>query len=209
MRMAREGRRFVLPCLGAALLFAWLGWPVPAVVFLLLAGAFAFFFRDPLRSAPGGDKDILSPADGTVLNIENLDSHPSLGSPATRITIFLSLLDVHVTRSPVSGFVDKVEYQPGRFFPAYSEEASRKNESNSLHIRGDKVDVHLKQIVGVAARRIRCYIKQGERVERGQKIGLMYFGSRVEISLSRATVSAVVRRQKVRAGETIIAEVKE
>ena len=209
MRIAREGWRFVLPCLGAGLLSAWLGWPVPAVAFLLLAGAFVFFFRDPLRSAPGGDTDILSPADGTVLNIETLDSHPWLGTPATRITIFLSLLNVHVTRSPVSGFVDKVEYQPGRFFPASSEEAGRKNESHSLSIRGTKVDVHLKQIVGVAARRIKCDIKQGERIERGQKIGLMYFGSRVEISLSRATVSAVVRRQKVRAGETILAEVRE
>jgi len=209
MRIAREGWRFILPCVIASLFFAWLGWLVPAVAFFLLAGAFAFFFRDPRRSAAGEDKDILSPADGTVLNIESLDSFPLLGSRVKRITLFLSLLDVHVIRSPVSGIVEDVEYRPGRFFPAYSDEAGRKNESHSLLIKGGRIDVQLKQIVGVAARRIKCYPGRGERLERGQKIGLMYFGSRVEISLPRTAVPTVAARQRVRAGETIIAEVKE
>jgi phosphatidylserine decarboxylase len=209
MKIAKEGWRFILPCAAAALCLAWLGWWPLFLVALGLAGAFAFFFRDPMRRALGRDKDILSPADGKVLSIERLDFHPKLSSPATRVTIFLSLFDVHVTRSPVSGVVNEVEYRPGKFFPAYSDQASQKNESNSLTIRGRTVDVYLKQIVGVAARRIKCFVKQGDRVERGQKIGLMYFGSRVEIWLPGSVVSTVAAGQKVRAGETVIAEVKQ
>lgn len=209
MRIVKEGGRFILPCAIASFFLACLGWWVPAGVLFLSAGTFAFFFRDPRRRIAGDDKDILSPADGRVLSIERLDSHPWLAPPVTRIAIFLSLLDVHLTRSPVSGIVDKVEYRPGQFFRAYSDEAGQMNESYSLSIRGDEVDVHLKQIVGVAARRIRSYIKPGERVERGQKIGLMYFGSRVEIFLPRTAIPNVAVRQKVRSGETIIAEVKE
>lgn len=209
MRIAREGRPFIASCVAAAALLAWLGWSAPAVFFLLLAGALAFFFRDPARRVAGGGKDIVSPADGKVLSIDCLASHPTLEPPVTRIAIFLSLLDVHVTRAPASGMVEKVEHRPGRFLPAYRPEAGEKNESHSLLIRGGPVDVHLKQIVGVAARRIKCSLRPGDRVARGQKIGLMFFGSRVEISLPRAAVPAVGLHQKVRSGETIIAEVKE
>jgi phosphatidylserine decarboxylase len=207
MRIAKEGLPFILPCVVACV--AWLGWLFPAVFFLLLAGAFSFFFRDPARRIAGGERDIVSPADGKVLSIESLASHPTLEPPVTRIAIFLSLLDVHVTRSPASGVVEQAEYRPGRFFPAYRPEASEKNESHSLLIRSNPIDVHLKQIVGVAARRIKCSLRPGDRVTRGQKIGLMIFGSRVEISLPRAAVPAVGLNQKVKSGETIIAEVKE
>jgi phosphatidylserine decarboxylase len=209
MRIAKEGWPFIAPCAVAAVGLVWLGWLIPALFFLLLGGAFVFFFRDPARRITGSEKDILCPADGKVLSIECLDSHPTLAPPVTRIAIFLSLLDVHITRSPASGVVEQVEYRPGRFFPAYSEEASRRNESHSLLIRGGPADVYLRQIVGVAARRIKCSLQAGDRVARGQKIGLMYFGSRVEIFLPRTAVPAVAVHQKVRSGETIIAEVKE
>jgi phosphatidylserine decarboxylase len=209
MRIAREGLPFIAPCAVAAVVLVWLGWLIPAIFFFLCAGAFAFFFRDPARRIAGGEKDILCPADGKVLSIDSLASHPTLAPPVTRIAIFLSLLDVHVTRSPASGVVETVEYRPGRFFPAYRPEASERNESHSLLIRGGPVDVYLKQIVGVAARRIKCSLRPGDRVARGQKVGLMYFGSRVEIFLPRTAVPAVAAGQKVRSGETVIAEVKE
>lgn len=208
MNIANDGWRFILPCATVALLFAGLGWWALAAAFLGFSAAFAFFFRDPARGAPGGEGDLLSPADGRVLKVETVANHSALEGPVTRITIFLSLFDVHITRAPVSGCVDKLEYRPGRFFPAYWDEAGEKNESTSLQIRGGVVDVHLKQIVGLAARRIRCFVKQGDSVVRGQKIGLMYFGSRVEICLPASARPTVAAGRKVRGGETIIAEVK-
>ncbi len=208
MRMAKEGWRCVLPCLAAAFLFAWPRWWAASLFSLGLAAALAFFFRDPERIIPGEEHAVLSPADGRVLGIESLSSYPSLKSPVTRVTIFLSLLDVHITRSPVSGTVTKQEYRRGRFFPAHTDQAGQKNESHSLSIRGGTVDVDLKQIVGVAARRIRSYVGPGESVKKGQKIGLMCFGSRVEICLPASAVVTIAAGSKVRAGETVIAEVK-
>ncbi len=208
MKIAQEGWRFILPSIVLAILAAWRGWWGVFPLFFALGGAFAFFFRDPRRVSPGGENDILSPADGKVLGIETLSTSSRLSTPAMRITIFLSLLDVHITRSPVSGTVLLVERRPGRFFPAYRDEAGRKNKFAALSIKGDMTDVFLKLIVGVAARRIKCDLKENDRVKRGQKIGLMYFGSRVEFDFPAAAEPRVVLGQKVRAGETILAEVK-
>jgi phosphatidylserine decarboxylase len=208
MKIAREGWRFILPSVVLAALAAWQGWWGVFPLFFALVGAFAFFFRDPRRVSPGGENDILSPADGRVLGIETFSAPSRLPTPATRITIFLSLLDVHITRSPVSGTVLLVKRQPGRFFPAYRDEAGRQNKFATLSIKGDMTDVFLKLIVGVAARRIKCDLEENDRVERGQKIGLMYFGSRVEFDFPAVAEPRVVLGQKVRAGETILAEVK-
>jgi len=208
MKIAREGLVFILPALLAASAFLLPSWWPGFFLFLGVAGVLAFFFRDPERHAPGDENDVVSPADGKILSIETLASHPDLPAPVTRISIFLSLLDVHITRAPLSGVVGRIDYQPGRFFPAHSPEASRLNEYRSLFIAGDRSDIVLKQIVGVAARRIKCYLREKERIERGQKIGLMYFGSRVEIDLSIFLEPCVALHQKVRAGETLIAKVK-
>jgi phosphatidylserine decarboxylase len=208
MKVAREGLKFILPALVLALVCLALRWWLLFALFLVLSSAFAFFFRDPERVPPAGDGRLVAPADGRVLAIEYPASPPRLGSPVTRITVFLSLLDVHVTRAPVSGTVGRVEYRPGKFHPAYRPEAGEHNESCALEIRGGPADVFLRQIVGVAARRIKCFVRPADRVVRGQRIGLMYFGSRIELDLPPGTEVKVGLSQKVRAGETVIAEVK-
>ncbi len=207
MRIAKEGLLFILPALAAGLAFLAIGWWPPAALFLLLAAAFAFFFRDPRRVPPEGDHLLVSPADGVVLAVESLPSHPDIGGAANRITIFLSLLDVHLVRSPLTANVGRIEYHPGKFLPAYRPEAGELNESNTLVLKGGRTTLVLKESVGVAARRIKCFVREGQHVLRGEKIGLMYFGSRVEVTLPAAVPLKVGLNQKVRAGRTVIAEV--
>jgi phosphatidylserine decarboxylase len=208
MRVAKEGLKFILASTALAVLFGILGVGVPAVFFLLLAGAFTFFFRDPDRVPPPGEALLVSPADGEVLGLEDVPSHPDLDGPARRITIFLSLFDVHVVRAPVAGTVARMDYRPGRFLPAYRPEAGEHNESQTLVLKGGRTGLAMKMIVGVAARRIKAFVKAGDAVERGQKVGLMYFGSRVEITLSAAVAIKVGLHDKVKAGLTVIGEVQ-
>ncbi len=208
MKIAKEGFLFIAPPLALAVLFLGVGWWPLGVVFLLLAAAFVFFFRDPARKIPEDERLVLSPADGKVLTVDTLPSHPDLPGPVTRVCIFLSLFDVHLTRAPLTGTVRRVDYHPGKFFPAYRDEAGKLNESNTLLIQGEKLAVSLKQIVGVAARRIKCFVRANDRIVRGQKIGLMYFGSRVEICLPPGTKIKTDVGQKVKAGESVIAEVE-
>jgi len=208
MKIARHGLLFILPAFGLALAFLAAGWLPAFGLFLLLAGALTFFFRDPERRPPAGEERLVSPADGRVLAVAPPGGPPGTVTPGTRLTIFLSLLDVHVTRAPVAGTVGAVDYRPGRFLPAYRPEAGELNESCALDIRGGPADIHLRQIVGVAARRIKCYLKEGDRVGRGQRLGLMCFGSRVELDLPPGIEPRVVPGDRLRAGESVIAEVK-
>ncbi|HSA96661.1 MAG TPA: phosphatidylserine decarboxylase [Acidobacteriota bacterium] len=207
MSIAKEGLKFIVPSLGLAVLFWLIGWWPAAILFLLLAGAFTFFFRDPARLGPEGDHLLLSPADGLVMGIESLPSHPDLPGPVRKISIFLSLLDVHLVRSPLSATVGRIDYHPGKFHPAYKPEASTDNESNTMVLKGGRTSLVMKQIVGVAARRIKCFVRENESVTRGQKVGLMYFGSRVEIYLPENVAVKAGLNQKVKAGESVIAEV--
>ncbi len=206
MRIAREGSIFYLPSLVVFFLTLVLGWWLASLFFLLLSAAFLFFFRDPDRQPPPGENLVLSPADGQVIKIEEFPSHPDLAGSGTVVSIFLSLLDVHFTRSPFSAEVKRVDYRPGKFFPAYRKEASSQNESSSLLLHGERGPVFLKQMVGIAARRIKCYVKPGDRVAAGQKIGLMYFGSRVDLYLPDRVDLKVGLNQKVKGGLTIIGE---
>jgi len=208
MRIAKEGLKFILPCAALALGFWLLGWWPLVFFFLLVGAAFEFFFRDPRRVPPEGEHLLVSPADGKVLAIDALDTHPELGGPARRVTIFLSLLDVHMVRSPLTAVVGKQTYHPGKFLPAYRPEAGTANESNTLVLESERTRVVMKEIVGVAARRIKSFIKEREAVRRGQKVGLMYFGSRVELYLPRDIRIKTSLNQKVKAGETVIAEVE-
>lgn len=208
MRIAKEGLKFIIPSAALAAAFWALHWWPAAALFLALAAAFLFFFRDPRRTPPGGEHLLVSPADGTVLGVDAVAAHPELGTPGTKITIFLSILDVHLVRSPIAATVGKVDYHPGKFLPAYKPEAGTANESNTLFLRGEKIALVMKQIVGVAARRIKCFVREGQSVARGEKVGLMYFGSRVEITLPRDAVVKVGLKQKVKAGESVIAEVQ-
>jgi phosphatidylserine decarboxylase len=208
MSIAREGLKFIL---GAALLAAvfWgLGWWPLGLLFALLAAAFLFFFRDPSRTPPPGEHLLVAPADGKVMSVEALPAHPDLDGPARRIAVFLSLTDVHLVRSPLAATVGRVDYHPGKFLPAYRPESSAANESNTIVFKGGRTGLVLKQIVGVAARRIKCRVREGQAVARGERIGLMYFGSRVEITIPQGVVVKVAPNDRVKGGQTVIAEVQ-
>ena len=207
MIIAKEGWLFILPAFLLAVLMGLIGWRVPAGVFLLLALALLFFFRDPARTSPPGDHLIVAAADGKVVKIEDIASPGEGQPPIKRISIFLSLLDVHITRSPVAGKVEHVDYHPGKFLPAYRDEAASSNESNTIVIKGPAGDLLIRQIVGVAARRIKCFVRAGDTVAKGQRIGLMYFGSRVELHLPPEADIRVAEGQKVKAGISVIAEI--
>jgi phosphatidylserine decarboxylase len=208
MRIAKEGLALIFASIAFVVAFLAFRWWLPAVLFFLFAAAFAFFFRDPKRVPPVGEHLLVSPADGRVMSVEAVDAAPGIDGPGNRIAIFLSLLDVHIVRSPLAASVGSVEYRPGKFLPAYKPEASAANESNTIVFEGGPTPLVLKMMVGVAARRIKCFVKARAAVARGQKIGLMYFGSRVEITLPRNVAIKTGLNRKVRAGESVIAEVQ-
>jgi len=207
MTIGKEGLKFILPSAALAAAFGALSlWPA-AAFFLLAAAALTFFFRNPARTPPPGEHLVLSPADGRVLAVEALDGHPDLAGPVNRITVFLSLLDVHFVRCPLSATLSRMDYHPGKFLPAYRPEAGDVNESRTLVLKGRAADLVLKLIVGVAARRIKCYASEGDAVERGRLIGLMYFGSRAELFLPAGAAVKVAPGDKVKGGLSVIAEV--
>jgi phosphatidylserine decarboxylase len=208
MRIAKDGLVFILPALALAVVARILGSTPLAILLLLVAAALALFFRDPRRTPPPGEHLLVAPADGKVVRVDRLDRQPDLGGAAQRVSVFLSLTDVHVTRSPIAADVARVDYKPGTFFRADKDEASLHNESSTLVLAGGLAPLVVKQIVGVAARRIKCFVKAGERVSRGQRIGLMYFGSRVEVLLPPGVRLRVAAGQRVKAGESVIGEVE-
>ncbi len=199
--LAPEGWLFILP----SLLLAGLGlmvnfWPA-TLFFFVLSSAFMFFFRDPKRKPPSDQNLILAPADGRVLEIKQD------GSRIT-VAIFLSLLDVHVVRSPLTGTVVNILEKEGPAWPAYKEEASQHNRSKTLLIKNQEEKSELRMIVGRLARRIRCYVRPGDCVSAGQRIGLMLFGSRVEISFSSEYSLKINPNQKTKAAVTVLAKRK-
>lgn len=199
MQIAREGYPFIFVAALLALVTFAMGWKWAGLAFTLFALAFVGFFRDPERIPPEGEDLILSPADGRVVGIRQS------GEEGTQVSIFLSPFDVHVNRAPVKGKVEDVRYQKGRFFAAYKDEASRSNEQNSLRVVDPKGrSLRVVQIAGVLARRIICYVKRGDGLERGQRLGLIMFGSRVDLFLPPGSKIDVVEGQKVRGGETIL-----
>ena len=216
-----EGRKFGLAAVGVSLIVLvilhWqiLGWP------LLLGslGVFAFF-RDPERVVPQGADLIVSPADGLVTLIQQglppaelqvPDGQPGdalAAEPMTRISIFMSVFDVHINRAPIGGTVARVIYIPGKFVNADLDKASDENERQHVLIeRADGVRVAFTQIAGLVARRIVPFIKPGDIVAAGQRVGLIRFGSRVDVYLPRGTESKVLLGQKVIGGETVLAEI--
>jgi phosphatidylserine decarboxylase len=207
MKIAKEGLLFILPALVLAILVARPGWWPGTALFVLLAAAFVFFFRDPARRPPDGERLAVSPADGKVVRIDTLPSHPDLPGPVTRVCIFLSLYDVHVTRFPLAGEVRRVDRASGAFLPAYRDEAGEVNASNGILLENGPMPYFVKQIVGVAARRIKCFVRAGDPAVRGGRMGLMYFGSRVEVAFPPGVRVTAGVGDRVRAGESVIAEV--
>lgn len=176
-----------------------------ALVMLLLTAFIAFFFRDPERDIPTGEGLIVSPADGKVVVVEPVAVEG--GGEGTLVSIFLSVFDVHINRAPVEGRVAKVEYRRGRFIVATSKQASVENEQNVLTFDHPAGPVVCKQIAGLIARRIVCWVKPGERVERGSRIGLIKFGSRVDLILPPGVAVLVRRGDRVRGGASVIGKV--
>jgi phosphatidylserine decarboxylase len=199
MVIAKEGWPFILAPVIAGVLFLLLGrgWPfwVPGAL-LILTGLFcAFFFRDPTRQIMPDDRLVLSPCDGKVMEITEEDGFKV-------IRMFLSVLNVHLQRSPVSGTVTSVQYVPGKFLPAMHADAHIVNEQNIFTIQTPSGDYIVKQIAGILARRVVAWSKPGDRVERGQKIGLIKFGSQVDLYLPQKAVITVTVGEKVVAGVT-------
>jgi phosphatidylserine decarboxylase len=200
--MAKDAFYFLVPLLAAAGAALWLEWMAAAGSLAALAAFVAFFFRDPKRTVPAGPGVIASPADGRVVAIEPKGE-------AIRISIFLSLFNVHINRSPIEGRVDSVVYTKGAFHLAFSEAAGVENERNTLTIAGDGFTVICSQVAGVVARRIICSKKPGDTVARGERIGLIRFGSRVDLEIPLQARMRVALGDRVRGGATTIAVMDE
>ncbi len=203
VRVASEGWVFVLPLAGATVLSALLGWWGVTGVGLVLTVGVALFFRDPERIIPPSPETIVSPADGRIMEII------SENTQTRRISIFLSLWDVHINRAPYGGVVRSIVYTPGQFLAAYRQEASVVNEANTITIADHGREFIVKQIAGVLARRIVCRVRPGDTLEKGQRFGLIRFGSRTDLLLPATAEIAVQVGDVVRGGETILAFLKE
>jgi phosphatidylserine decarboxylase len=204
--IAREGWPFIAIALAAALLLSWLGWTwlaVPAWIALVFC---LQFFRDPARVVPTQANAVLGPADGRVVKVGPARD-PYLGRDTLLISVFMNVFNVHSNRSPVDGEVAGAWYHAGSFVNASLDKASTENERNALHLRTDRgADVTVVQVAGLVARRILCYARPGERLARGQRYGFIRFGSRVDVYLPPSARPRVAVGDKVRATETIIAE---
>ena len=213
-----EGRKYALICAGLALIAALLAWETIAWPLGFLSLCILAFFRDPERVVPRGENLILSPADGTVTQIAQVeppiefqDADGGMGpGPFTRVSIYLSIFDVHINRSPCAGTIGRMSYVPGKFVNAELDKSSDENERQHILIeRGDGVVVGMTQIAGLVARRIVPFVKPGDIVAAGQRVGLIRFGSRVDIYLPSGTSPQVLMGQRVIAGETVIGKLGE
>jgi phosphatidylserine decarboxylase len=205
MRIDPAGYPFIGGAIGAALLLGLAaGWPY-AVPLVVLAGFFLFFFRDPERTIVATRDVVLSPADGRVLVAGPAAADAAPPGQWLQISIFLSPMNVHVNRVPVSGRVTRVSFQRGRFLPAYHRDAAAANERSEIWIDSDGRTIVARQIVGVLARRVVCRLAAGAEVRAGDRYGVMKFGSRMDIFLPTTAQIRVNVGDAVRAGETIIA----
>jgi phosphatidylserine decarboxylase len=200
--MVRDGIYYGLALFVVAALVAWLTIPALAAVPLLLAAFFLWFFRDPERSIPAVQGAVVSPADGKVTDISSFDEN---GEARTRISIFLSVFDVHVNRSPVRGVIEDVHYQKGQFRNAMATNSADTNEQNIVTIRSDAGRVVMKQIAGLLARRIVFTKKVGDTLERGERVGLIKFGSRTDVIFPTGADMKVRVGDHVKGGSTVLA----
>ena len=204
MKIDRAGYPFITAAVVPAAVLAAArrhGW---AASFAALGAFLAYFFRDPERRVPQAPDLVVSPADGRVMIAGPTDKRWAPPGEWNQVTIFLSPLDVHINRSPVEGTVTRIDYRPGKFLPAYDERAND-NELNEIWIDHDGHTIVARQVVGILARRIVCRIREGERVDRGERIGLMKFGSRMDVFVPPNAELKVQVGQRVIGGETVLA----
>jgi phosphatidylserine decarboxylase len=200
--MVRDGYKFVFPLLVLGIAAAALGWKVTAALLLLLCVGVAFFFRDPDRLPPAEPGIVVSPADGRIMEIAD---EMVAGCPGRRISIFLSILDVHVNRSPMAGRFREVEYRAGRFYNAMRSRASLENEQNIIHLQTERGEMIFKQIAGAIARRVVCWKAPGDSVKLGERIGLIRFGSRMDVWLPQGADVVARVGQHVSGGVSVLA----
>jgi phosphatidylserine decarboxylase len=200
--VVKESWIYIIPVALAAVLLFLLRSLVAGSVALLILVLFLYFFRDPERKIPSGEGLVLAPADGRVVRISSLGEEG--GEEGILVSTFLSLLDVHVNRSPMSGVVSGVTYKKGSFRLAFLDEASQENEQNVISFTHGKDRIILKQIAGLIARRVVCWVKPNQEVEAGQRIGFIKFGSRVDLILPPGSQIEVRKGDEVKGGLSII-----
>ncbi|MBO6305423.1 MAG: phosphatidylserine decarboxylase family protein [Selenomonadaceae bacterium] len=203
-----EGYRFI----GAALLLALVFWlfvsPYIAVVPLILSLYFAYFFRNPVRSIEQNSSHILSPADGTVQEISRVEYDEFLKGAGNKITVFMSVFNVHVNRSPITGEIKYQKYVCGRFRPAYKDSVGFENEHHLIGIENDKIRITVTQIAGILARRIVSWVTLSDNLEQGELYGMIRFGSCLEIVMPEDVEVMVNKGEKVIGGKTILGRIK-
>ena len=200
--IVKDAFRFLIPLFVSAALAFVLGLYLAAFSVMLLAAFVAFFFRNPKREIPSDPLVIVSPADGRVVKVERVDK-------VTKLSIFLSIFDVHVNQSPMAGRIETIEYKPGKFRPAFNHAASVENERNIVMVAQGGVKLVFTQIAGIIARRIVCWKKVGDAVTKGEIIGLIRFGSRVDVLFPAGTEATVEPGMRVRGGSSAIGIIKE
>jgi len=210
-----EGRKFAVGTGAVALLAFLMHWQFLGWVLAGLTLWVATFFRDPVRTTPRGDKLVVAPADGLITMITRVGPPPELrgadglaDGDYTRVSIFMSVFDVHINRAPISGRVKRIAYVPGKFVNADLDKASEDNERQHILIEGsDGLRIGFTQIAGLVARRILAFVREGDMVDVGQRVGLIRFGSRVDVYLPAGTSPKVLLGQRTIAGETVLAEI--
>ena len=201
--MVRDGYIYGLSLIAVAVAIDWFtGSWVWGIVPVLLAAFFLWFFRDPSRTIPVGDGLIVSPGDGLVTETATIDTPEG---KRQRISIFLSVFDVHVNRSPIGGVISRVHYQKGLYLNAMNPASAERNEQNIVTVRGDGMEVTFKQIAGLLARRIVFNHGEGETLERGQRVGLIKFGSRVDVVIPAEAALRVKKGERVKGGSSVLA----
>jgi phosphatidylserine decarboxylase len=200
--MVRDGYKFLAPPLALGILAAALGWPGTAGVLLATAAFVASFFRDPERQPPADPAAVVSPADGRVMEVV---TEPFEGRPGRRISIFLAVWNVHVNRAPMSGRLERVEYRPGKFHAAMRARASAENEQNVFYLDTGRGIIVFKQIAGWIARRVVSWKSAGDWVKLGERIGLIRFGSRMDLWLPDDAEILVHAGEKVAGGTSVVA----
>lgn len=207
--IAKEGVALVLISLSLTLLFYAINYFVVSLLFGVFTAFNLFFFRNPARTAPEG-LNLVAPADGEVILVKEVFEDKFLKRDVTKISIFMSIFNVHVNRVPISGKVTDVLHEGGRFFSANLDRATEENEKNYLMIESDfGFPVLVVQVAGLVARRIVCDVKKGDIVSKGEPYGLICYGSRLDIYIPKEVVVKVSLKEKTRAGETVIGEIKD
>lgn len=200
--MVRDGYFYAAPLIAAAVLLGWLTSPAWAIIPCLLALFFLWFFRDPERAIPQDAGAVVSPGDGKVTDVSTI----TIGTrQQTRLSIFLSVFNVHVNRSPIAGVIRDIRYQRGQYLNAMNKASAELNEQNVVTVEGDGQTVIFKQIAGLLARRIVFYPKTGDRLERGQRVGLIKFGSRVDVLVDASARVNVKIGDRVKGGASVLA----